>query len=151
CDLRPQNQKRSCSSKEPTSPIRCQKLSPSRILCSALASVLVTYSVVTTGPRTINSPISPGGNSSASASVAIGSSLMLITFHSIPGNRLPTQVPTPVTLLAAVSASTSLAAIDATGSASVAPYGVCTSPSGGMAAFIRRSTWGGTGAPAERT
>ena len=41
----------------------------SRILALALASVRVTYSVVTTGPRTISSPISPRGTSAASSNV----------------------------------------------------------------------------------
>ena len=49
------------------------------------------------------------------------------------------------------SPSTSLAEMEATGRASVAPYGVWTSPSGWMHAFMRRSTSAGTGAPAEST
>jgi len=40
CALRPQNQIRPCSSIQPKSPVRCQKLSPSPILCSrSLASL----------------------------------------------------------------------------------------------------------------
>src|SRR5206468_3862400 len=73
------------------------------------------------------------------------------TFHSMPGNLRPTHVPAPLAQACCVSLSTSLAAIDATGNDSVAPYGVCTSPAGAMHAFIRANTCGGTGAPAEST
>ena len=61
------------------------------------------------------------------------------------------RFPLPVALRSAVCSKTSLADIEATGRASVAPYGVCTSPAGAITCFICRSTRGGTGAPADRT
>lgn len=118
---RPQNQNRSSRSRYPKSPMRCQTSGPSAILAKAFASGRLKYSLVTTGPRTISSPISPLGNSWASSIERIGPSTMRITRQSIPANRLPTQTPAPSRVCSAVRPSTSDADIEATGSASVAP------------------------------
>ena len=65
---------------------RRRRSSPRRSL-----STRVTYRRVTTGPRTISSPISPAGNSSIASSERIGPSTMRITFHWMPEKRRPTQ------------------------------------------------------------
>src|SRR5258706_196835 len=63
----------------------------SRILASLVASGRWKYSLVTTGPRTTNSPISPGGSESESLHSAIGSSLIGITQTCIPATGRPTH------------------------------------------------------------
>ena len=134
------------------SPMRCQTSAPSAIFPRALASTRVTYSRVTTGPRTINSPISPGGKPFDFIQRAIGPSTMRITFHSMPGKRRPTQTPAPCAGLRSRFGQ------DFAWQRSRPPAGprwrrrACARRlPDGCSRFMRPSTSAGTGAPAEKT
>ncbi len=74
-------------------------------------------------------------------SSAIRSSVTRTSATSTPGTGRPTQIPVPG------RESSSSLPMEATGSASVAPYGVKTCAPAGSIASTRRCTRGGTGAP----
>src|SRR3954452_8009876 len=122
---------------------------PSQIFDMAFACAGTAYSDDACGPRTINSPITPTGNSFASSKQAIGLSLIWMTCQWIELNLRPTQTPLPASVRAAVSVMISVASIVEMGKHSVAPYGVCISASTAAHAKVFRITPAGTGAPHE--
>ena len=69
----------------------CQLVSA--ILAAAVASGRLSYSRVTAGPVTMISPISLGGSSRASASVAMGVSVMAMILIWVSGAGRPMQAP----------------------------------------------------------
>ena len=70
------------------------------------------------------SPISPVGNSRAVSNDAIASVVASMIFAETVENGVPTHVPAPARVFAAVCSNTSPPEIEQTGSDSVAPKGV---------------------------
>ncbi|CAB4878961.1 unannotated protein [freshwater metagenome] len=130
CCTRPSIQSRPCSSRWPTSPVRCQTRSVPPALTRGLALCWVcqrrSYPSDIHGACTNTSPVAS-------------------TVTSQPSTGTPTHTPRPGPIN-----SSSASATSATGSTSVIPYGVCSAAPGHRPRILR-SVSIGTGAPADIT
>lgn len=100
--------------------MRCQMVDCSWIFDLKLATGRLKYSLVTTVPLTMISPISPFWRRRSGASLRRSSSVIFIILISQLGRGLPRQVPWPILMFRFFEKS-SLLEMELMGRASVAP------------------------------